>query len=434
MIKKEQLQDNVKFALSDYLKDWTPYLLGILKKSRSSSYMKSSLNSIALQIAILKNIQSIEQTIHKEQTSNPEGIKYYRRLRHIFKDIADGIAWRTLGFNRPLLRILSQNNSSGFLKTDLSKEDEVAMNISMHSNTVLINDITNILRIGDVLVVDQEGFPNIVEVKRSGKKIWTWEDYERILHKGGELSNQGSKIKEAIDAFRTGRLKIGDSEAELGFLNIPIKSYLPIISKMIRKCNSSNNGVYERYIDNILYVRTIKIKKVKLEVSNLPFQLDMNWLYFSSVETLQLHDNETFRNKIPYTCYPIEENYILQIISGEIIIDSFINIETLKGLFIKVGWEIKDRIFSEEDFEKLKKDMYGGRKLFQDEVDSCLFTVWKDGFNLEIKVEMIAQIFMDFLKPEILIQMAEFLYEKTRVKKEEGYFGIAYSNEKNIWV
>jgi hypothetical protein len=33
MINKEQLQDNVKFALSDYLKDWTPYLLGILKKA-----------------------------------------------------------------------------------------------------------------------------------------------------------------------------------------------------------------------------------------------------------------------------------------------------------------------------------------------------------------------------------------------------------------
>jgi hypothetical protein len=79
--------------------------------------MKSYLNSIALQIAILKNIQSIEQTIHEEQTPNPEGIKYYRRLRHIFKDIADGMAWRTLKFNRPLLRILSQNNSSGFLKT-----------------------------------------------------------------------------------------------------------------------------------------------------------------------------------------------------------------------------------------------------------------------------------------------------------------------------
>jgi hypothetical protein len=44
------------------------------------------------------------------------------------------------------------------------------MKISAHGNTVLINDITNILRIGDVLVVDQEGFPDIVEAKRSGKK------------------------------------------------------------------------------------------------------------------------------------------------------------------------------------------------------------------------------------------------------------------------
>jgi hypothetical protein len=62
---------------------------------------------------------------------------------------------------------------------------------------------------------------------------------------------------EEIDAFRTGRLKIGDSEAELGFLNMPVKSYLPIISKMIRKCNSSNNGVYDRNIDNLEEVNII---------------------------------------------------------------------------------------------------------------------------------------------------------------------------------
>lgn len=190
-IKEEKLMNIYGFVTSKYYTNWKPYLLKILRISRSSRFQRSTVHGVSLQIAILRTLTELETAISEQlksgSTKHDLKVLYIQRLREIIKEIADGYAWRVLGFNRPLMRFLSQNNSPGYIGSSISNEDLVAANISMEGNNVLIHDITNILRIGDLTILEPNGFPHIVELKKSGKKIWTYDEYLRILKKGGSF-------------------------------------------------------------------------------------------------------------------------------------------------------------------------------------------------------------------------------------------------------
>ena len=139
------------FSKSNYYKKWESYLLKLLKISRSPEVLSSPEYCLGVQYTLLDRLSEIETMIQKQEkeyamSKDDSNVVYNYCLRRIIKDIADGMAWRVLGYNRPLMRILSQGQSPGRLKTTISKEPQVAENILDKYNThVLINDLTNIL-------------------------------------------------------------------------------------------------------------------------------------------------------------------------------------------------------------------------------------------------------------------------------------------------
>lgn len=166
---KDNTEILINFALSNHFKKWKPYLLRMLKLSRHKKYQNSIPHGTALQLSLLKTITEIEQTIAEQlsrgYTKRDSNVLFNNRIKRILKDIADGYAWRMLKFNRLLMRVLSQNNSPGNLDTSISKEDKVVEKIINDGAHVLMNDLTNILRIGDLTVFYPDGPPHIIELK-----------------------------------------------------------------------------------------------------------------------------------------------------------------------------------------------------------------------------------------------------------------------------
>lgn len=303
--QKEIKEHMLIFPFTDYYSKWKPYLLKVLKISRLSKTTQSPLRSLAVQLAILQTLIESEQTLDKQikehrMNKSDSYFVYNQRLRQMFKDIADGFAWRLLGFNRPLLRILSQNRAPGYIKTPISKEDDVATYIASQGSHVLLHDITNILRIGDLTYIDTDGYPTVVEVKKSGKQILDASEYKSRVFKGGDLSTQAKRIVEVDEAIKSGSIYLGESKANLTLLDVPINTYLNEVEEIINISNKQ--GHCERFIDKLLYVRAYRLDRKAFRP--LPFKQKDNLHFFWSEDCLLINDGEVFRNKIPYSAFP----------------------------------------------------------------------------------------------------------------------------------
>ncbi|QIB69295.1 hypothetical protein Ami103574_08145 [Aminipila butyrica] len=436
---KNILEGIIKFAGSSYYNEWKPYLLKLLRLSRSKRINRSPIDSISIQLAIAKTIMEAEQIIqaqqkeYKFQKDNPN-IIFNMRLRHILKEIADGIAWRQLGFNRPLMRLLSQNKSPGYLKHEVSKEDDVAINKVTYGNQVIIHDITNIMRVGDLTVIDSKGYPNVLEIKSAGKKVWDADAYRNLLRKGGDLSNQASKVLEIDNALKTGVIKFGSKNAYIHYTDMPLYSNLDTVQNIITMCNEK--GICGTFVDRMMYIRAFKVT-AEIDSLELPFKLSKHWSDLSNLDTLYISNGEIYRNRISYVAYPFSEEIVLQLLSGEIILECYIDMIELKKRFEKSGWRIKF-----ESNSKLRKKsnkterskLYSGKSLYNIDIDTKLFTISKDGFNMQIGAEHMGYILFDFLKPEIITDTASLIRELTEKTKSNNYITTSYLRERDIWI
>lgn len=436
---KELIGKIYVFTKSKYYNDWKPHLLKLLTQSRSDIVKTSPIDCIALQLAMMQSISDTEKTIRiqqKEYLMNRHDLNviYNQRVKKILKDIADGLAWRILGFNRPLMRVLSQNQSPGHLKTEFSKEDKVAVDYVAAGKQVIINDITNILRIGDLTVIDG-GYPVIVEIKQSGDRVWTADNYRKLLNSGGDISKQAKKIIEVDDIIQTGIVNLANKRALLNIIDIHIDTYLNEISQIITGCQK--NEFCGRFIDRLMYVRAFTINAIinKADALRLPFKFSKNWRYFTSDMSLYIENGEVIRNKIPYSAYPFSNEVVLQLLSGEIILESYINLIELKKRYERFGWKVRliNTDVSLLDVYKTNKQ-YSGSSLFSVADDDAVMILSKNGFNMPIKIEHIGMIIWDFIKPEINTNVADYYYELTKESRSSAYFSNSYLHERDIWV
>ena len=437
VVNKKVLEGIIEFAGSSYYNGWKPYLLKLLRLSRSKRINRSPIDSISIQLAIAKTITEAEQVIQaqlKEYKKDNPNVIFNMRLRHMLKEIADGIAWRQLGFNRPLMRLLSQNKSPGYLKHEAAKEDDVAINIVAYGNQVIIHDITNIMRVGDLTVIDSKGYPNVLEIKSSGKRVWSADAYRNLLRKGGDLSKQASKVLEIDNALKTGVIKSGSKNANIHYTDMPLYSYLDIVQNIITKCNEA--GICGTFVDRMMYIRAFKVT-AEIDSLELPFKLSNHWRDLSSLDTLYIPDGEIYRNRIPYSAYPFSDETVLQLLSGEIILECYINMLELKKRFEKSGWRVKFESISkllEKSNKQERSKLYSGKSLYNIDIDTKLFTISKDGFNMQIGAEHMGYILFDFLKPEIITDTASLIRAMAEKTRSSDYITTSYLRERDIWI
>jgi len=96
-----------------------------------------------------------------------------KQLAHGIKQVADGIAWRSLGYDRAMIHELAFNPHSGHIKPhsghmELDTTDQevraAAKHIEETGELVILNNLTNCLRYGDLTSIGQSSI-GIHEVK-----------------------------------------------------------------------------------------------------------------------------------------------------------------------------------------------------------------------------------------------------------------------------
>jgi len=181
MLYKDKYKEYVDLLrFNNYTKHFN-LLVKILTHSRLPILKNWSIFINQVQLSLLRNIVNVEKAIkegknrlktacnEKDIEALNKGIKINRQLIRIFKTIADGIAWRNLQYNRPLLRLLSENDDAGYInKNDYDAFHKI---LTKSRRITIINDITRYLRIGDLTRILPNKKIVLLELKKKGKKI-----------------------------------------------------------------------------------------------------------------------------------------------------------------------------------------------------------------------------------------------------------------------
>ena len=137
-----------------------------LHELKAAPYSNSSL-LLAIQEELIKKIKYVEARIRDAKSRpDPELASVYQHLLHALKSIGDGLAF--LYIDRWDIKPLARNHRPGFIsgKTGFRQEAKV-LRTSIQNGPVLLADLTNCLRHGDIYAFKENGDPLICELKSS---------------------------------------------------------------------------------------------------------------------------------------------------------------------------------------------------------------------------------------------------------------------------
>jgi len=189
MLDKEKAINSARIIADEYYQEWVEYLKKILKKTRQNNF-KDPIEIIATQKVLRDQLERAQEAIKlgkkklfELRSSFPDSqeIEGYERqifinrsISRIVRNIADGIAWRVLDYDRPFLRMMAEvkkdPNSVDFQSYAKLSYDYALQVISQRGSTVLLNDITNFLRVGDVTEVGKITIVSELKYKTKKKK------------------------------------------------------------------------------------------------------------------------------------------------------------------------------------------------------------------------------------------------------------------------
>lgn len=335
----------------------------------------------------------------------------HKHTLRVIHTIADGIAVRAFDYNRPVLRLMSEDRNNGHLVKD--SQDYPALLKSLLSSfrgIRIVNDITRYLRIGDVTIITSPKNIWLYEAKtniKTGKtKLIDLVHIERnTIEKGEQPTKQLRKLHIAQRSIINKRISIPKDglkpsdkyEEKLGIeildLTFPVKSHLKTISTLLRK----NRQTYFTSIElepgyfvailNLDYIgKRVKDVDVKQVLSDFE-DLHPEWtkettgrvLRMSNLQTFTIEDGEFARNSMPYSVFPFAARDCLRLMTGDVYIGTFVDTEKLKERYEKAGWQVEDGDFFEylnndkpfEKYDRKGKDMFSYK-------DPVLFKLSKD--------------------------------------------------------
>lgn len=404
----------------------TPFLEKVLRKSRNRKI--NPLNLLELQWEIAIKIISYEKQIRmfkksaNRKTRNNEwlSLEIYKAHRRTLKGVMDGIAFRFLNFNRPILRQLIAHNQTGFLTNgflvELKKAEYIVRKTGFY---VILNDLTNFLRYGDLTIISHEGVM-IDEVKT----------------KGSSKGNQKKALDGLIKRLNKKTLKIGDQTAQYVKIKGKPINFFSQVEKIINKSKSISGGVYAKKVSPYLWVSSIyrpKIEKYWKSTGNFPnlpkSPFNIKDIY-SSFNSLIFFD-QVSPNIAPFSIFPFSEKIICEIMTGQIHLKAIVSKKELVKSFRGKGWSLTlpprkafITAYDSNDINKIK-EFITNPKYFA--------TLKKGKFNYRIPHETLLSINSEFYSVKSIVNKSENLMKVPLNERVLKMVATGFSEEHLIW-
>lgn len=460
-----------------YYRKWSKSIILILFLTRTTFLKKNGKFLLYIQRSIALTLSKLQKTVQEGEslltTESDERKKKvierrvdtHRQLINTFQTIVDGIAWRAMSFNRPLLRLFSENDSPGHIE----KEIDLIFRIrSKNGEIIIINDLTRFCRISDLTLISKDKKIILLEAKTpkkfKGKKI-ILKDYWDIIEKKnkfkGKFSRQELRQIVAQKAIINNKItiplksdtgEIKNFTAEILNVDIPIKHYFNELKSLIKEAKEkfyACRQVEDGYFIEVKAYKTIFYKKCKsnfIDYAKAKFQeIAPEWvkdkvrmiIKYNSYFSLIQKNNHFSRNIIPYSILPLSVHDCYDLISGNIQVIIYYNPEYLKSILEKNGWEVKIN-----NFEELIKNQNfresTDRVIFKKIYNDTLFDLSKEKgqgtFKTTLLLTELLQAISSFYSTDFLIDSLGFRLLNLEDKEVKKTITLNYPRENKIFI
>lgn len=455
----------------DYYTSWIKYLENILSASRTYKVKRNRWALLFLQEKLAevltkcgaavsegeKQRKIVVQELEKEKDTqkinklkeklenHTVGVIGNKQISRIARTIGDGIAWRSLDFDRPAIRLVAQNKSPG--RIDISKigftgvKKWAVLIANKFKDIVIINDLTNFLRVGDLTEIGKAGVL-MHEIKKGGKRVKNILTLSRDRQHNWGVSKQSLRVLQAQLAFDHRKIVSGNSEeVSILDLELPYNHKLEEVLKLIKLAKKS--GYSQKKFGNHLFVSCTDLSKViELERKGREFthKDETGWsktslvFPYSNYDTFYEKEGDFVRNMTPYSVFPFPTKICLDLMSGNLLLVSKINLDAIKEAFRKRDWKVV-----EVDIDKINKrnevlirKMFDERLLFSNQIIDSLFVVKRGRFNLNVSSVWIMRTATDFMTLDTLLEQIESIYQ-TSIPDIDRTVAPNLINERMVW-
>ena len=364
-----------------------------------------------------------------------------------YREIADGLAWRTLGHDRARLRILAEANTPGFIsspdgpKIGRAAEFHYAHNVMNNGAFVLMHDVTNQFLVGDLSMVRKFGdIPYLAEIKKN--KLITPSTISKKIDKSMKLSAQEDRLFQAQLLMEKDQIGSYDNPANVRRIKEPVSTFHDDVRQCIKDARSHGLGHAQpaSYID----IEVVDFRKKDIDLSMItsrekPFSDDTETLFFSNYDYLAMKMNGlVIRGKAPYTVYPYSAEDRIDLMSGGLYLHVVLSITQLKDELARKGWKLEVNI--PDDRKPYENVRYGGNELFRGTSEQDLVVTLNNietGFVAKVGMEIFTRIGAEFMTiDDILIPYISKMKHDIAlpVNKRKSSFIFAVNDEENkIW-
>ncbi|MBI2004674.1 hypothetical protein HYS79_00755 [Patescibacteria group bacterium] len=454
IIKRAQL-----VAFENYTQMF-PWFIRALRLSRIPFLKRNHFWVGVLQLGMLRNLPRFQGWLRETRVKlegDVLGAKEREHLEHvaliqqewirIYQTIIDGVVWRVLNFNRPVLRLLSENEGPGHIHPPYA---DILRKFIDSSDTVLINDLSRYLRIGDLTRVTKEGKILLYELKKSGRVVSGMSDIfkEARKHGSGSISKQRHRHWTAQMSIASQSINIPvisgdmvreDHRADIVDSSIKIFHHFKAIKDLIKKADRTGfeqKEVEEGYFIEVTAFDTILASVKEDDVEKNPMmqrklhaeEQRPEWLKAKAARTIDLSSLESFvyegtqfpRNFTPQSVLPFSSRNCVRLMMGHLEIRVYYNIEFLKKRLQERGWQVRE---VERLAEPMRERTLTGEFLPELPSEDFLDLSKRDGdgeYHTIVPLTLILIALSSYYATDFLLNAIEDGFERSRIERPSG--------------
>jgi hypothetical protein len=336
---------------------------------------------------------------------------FHRMYANAIRAIGDGIAWRALGYDRAVMRLLGERQTKQHLSSEGTVQElrEWSYHFETGSGIAILNALTNCLAMGDVTVVKEDESVEIVEVKSSKTK-------------SSRKIRQKHAMSEVVTLIATGEGK--NEERDVQIEEIPIKPRHSLKKLEDLLDEAGNRGWAAKRLTDYLYVEAFDFRKIKAleDVRELTEKVRQaaigEWekrgdliIDMNSLDIIAYSPNSA-----PFSVFPFKARTCVELLIGAKFYVSFLNLSVIENEFVNSGWTL------EKDFKTRA----------QEGLQESIIDLRKGPFHCNVPPADLMRMQMETLDPKTLISAIEWKYRQGPT--QGTWFLLAvYDEERKMW-
>lgn len=445
---KEKSELNNKVIFNDVFLSHIDYFSELFKLSRDVDN-RSNANSIyEIQVALwelLKKVEFSMKNFKKDlvdrwmEHHNDANIFAHKRLIRIARTIIDWVVWRNLWYNRVWLTILS-NNKRNLLNDDYEKLLKETGYFSQKFITI-ISDLTETVRIWDLLFIQDWRVPLITEAKEWKNEWDPLKLFNMItFNKWKKPTKQLDKLLDTQEILNTWSIKrlwleIYDSDYKLYRYFDEVSKWIDIALKdwyftwKLNKCMSFQVISIKDFTEN----DDVKLKSISDKPRKL-INASGNLFALSNLDTFKYDNNMFFKWIHPYSVFPFTDDICMKLLTWEIVLTTWINIDWLVSIFNDKWWTVEIVDIDKKNERKIPMKVKSQSwKFWEEAIDDTYFIIRKWEYYQTISSMEFYRILLEFISIKSFIGNCIDIYNKSLVTKEWKWHMINFTKDEGMF-